>query len=98
MNYTYILRCRDGTLYTGWTNDIEKRVKAHNEGKGAKYTKARLPVKLVYSEAFETKTEAMKREYAIKRMRREAKEKLIAKGRQNMVIYDHIRAFHITGS
>ena len=83
MNYTYILRCRDGTLYTGWTNDIEKRVKAHNEGKGAKYTKARLPVKLVYSDAFETKTEAMKREYAIKRMRREAKEKLIAKGRQN---------------
>lgn len=83
MNYTYILRCRDGTLYTGWTNDIEKRVKAHNEGNGAKYTKARLPVKLVYSEAFETKTEAMKREYAIKRMRREAKEKLIAKGRQN---------------
>ncbi len=82
MNYTYILRCRDGTLYTGWTNDIEKRVKAHNEGKGAKYTKARLPVKLVYSEEFETKTEAMKREYAIKRMRREAKEKLIAKGRQ----------------
>ena len=82
MNYTYILRCRDGTLYTGWTNDIEKRVKAHNEGKGAKCTKARLPVKLVYSEAFETKTEAMKREYAIKRMRREAKEKLIAKGRQ----------------
>ena len=81
MNYTYILRCRDGTLYTGWTNDIEKRVKAHNEGKGAKYTKARLPVKLVYSEEFETKTEA-KREYAIKRMRREAKEKLIAKGRQ----------------
>ena len=82
MNYTYILRCRDGTLYTGWTNDIEKRVKAHNEGKGAKYTKARLPVKLVYSEEFETKAEAMKREYAIKRMRREAKEKLIAKGRQ----------------
>ena len=82
MNYTYILRCRDGTLYTGWTNDIEKRVKAHNEGKGAKYTKARLPVKLVYSEEFETKTEAMKREYASKRMRREAKEKLIAKGRQ----------------
>ena len=57
MNYTYILRCRDGTLYTGWTNDIEKRVKAHNEGKGAKYTKARLPVKLVYSEEFETNAE-----------------------------------------
>ncbi|MEZ3486537.1 MAG: GIY-YIG nuclease family protein [Lachnospiraceae bacterium] len=79
MNYTYILRCRDGTLYTGWTNDIEKRMKAHNEGKGAKYTRARRPVKLVYCEEFETKAEAMKRECAIKRMRREAKERLIMK-------------------
>lgn len=77
MNYTYILRCRDGTLYTGWTNDIEKRMKAHNEGKGAKYTRARRPVKLVYCEEFETKAEAMKRECAIKRMRRKAKERLI---------------------
>ena len=80
MNYTYILRCRDGTLYTGWTNDIEKRMKAHNEGKGAKYTKARRPVRLVYYEEFETKAEAMKREYVIKRLRRDAKEKLILKG------------------
>ncbi|MCI6120464.1 GIY-YIG nuclease family protein [Bariatricus sp. SGI.161] len=77
MNYTYIVRCKDGTLYTGWTNDIEKRIKAHNEGKGAKYTKSRRPVKLVYYEEFQTKEEAMKREYAIKHMRRKEKEKII---------------------
>lgn len=55
MNYTYILRCSDGTYYTGWTNDMAKRLKTHNEGKGAKYTRARLPVTLAYYEAFETK-------------------------------------------
>lgn len=59
MNYTYILQCSDGTYYTGWTNDIAKRLKTHNEGKGAKYTRARLPVTLAYYEAFETKEEAM---------------------------------------
>ena len=77
MNYTYIVRCKDGSLYTGWTNDIEKRIKAHNKGKGAKYTKSRRPVKLVYYEEFQTKEEAMKREYAIKHMRRKEKEKII---------------------
>ena len=77
MNYTYIVRCKDGSLYTGWTNDIEKRIKAHNEGKGAKYTKSRRPVKLVYYEEFQTKEEAMNREYAIKHMRRKEKEKII---------------------
>ena len=77
MNYTYIVRCKDGSLYTGWTNDKEKRIKAHNEGKGAKYTKSRRPVKLVYYEEFQTKEEAMKREYAIKHMRRKEKEKII---------------------
>ena len=77
MNYTYILECKDGTYYTGWTNHLEKRIKEHNEGKGAKYTKARRPVKLVYYEAFESKTEAMKREYAIKQMKRSEKIKLI---------------------
>ena len=77
MNYTYIVRCKDGSLYTGWTNDIEKRIKAHNEGKGAKYTKSRRPGKLVYYEEFQTKEEAMKREYAIKHMRRKEKEKII---------------------
>jgi putative endonuclease len=77
MNYTYILRCKDDTLYTGWTNNLEKRVEAHNAGKGAKYTKARVPVELVYYEQFETKEEAMSREYAIKRLTRKQKEKLI---------------------
>lgn len=77
MNYTYIVKCKDGTLYTGWTNDIEKRIEAHNAGKGAKYTKTRRPVELVYLEEFATKEDAMKREYAIKQMTRKAKEALI---------------------
>ncbi len=77
MNYTYILKCKDGTFYTGWTNNLEKRVKDHNEGKGAKYTKARRPVELVYYEAFPTKEEAMSREYAIKQMKKSEKEALI---------------------
>lgn len=67
MNYTYIVRCSDGTLYTGWTNDLDKRLKAHNEGKGAKYTKSRLPVFLVYYERFDSKEEAMSREWQLKR-------------------------------
>ena len=79
MNYTYILKCKDGSLYTGWTNDLEQRVAAHNTGKGAKYTKARRPVELVYFEEFETKTEAMRREYEIKQLKREKKIDLIKK-------------------
>ncbi len=79
MNYTYILECSDGTYYTGWTNQIEKRVKDHNAGKGAKYTKSRLPVKLVYLEESTTKEEAMRREYAIKQLSRQEKEELIKK-------------------
>ena len=74
VNYTYMVKCRDGTLYTGWTNNLEKRLTDHNDGKGAKYTKSRRPVELVYYESYETKEEAMRREYAIKRMSR--KEKL----------------------
>lgn len=77
MNYTYIVKCKDNTLYTGWTNNLEKRIEAHNSGKGAKYTKSRLPVELVYYETFETKEEAMRREFFIKKMRRKEKEKLI---------------------
>lgn len=77
MNYTYIVRCSDGSLYTGWTNDLEKRIRAHNEGKGAKYTKSRRPVELVYYEAFEKKEEAMSREWAIKQMSREEKKGLL---------------------
>ena len=79
MNYTYMVRCADGSLYTGWTNDLEKRVKCHNEKKGSKYTKPRLPVSLVYFEAFDTKEEAMSREAAIKRLTKERKELLVAK-------------------
>lgn len=77
MNYVYILKCSDNTLYTGWTTSLEKRLKAHNSGKGAKYTKPRLPVEIVYFEEFEDKKEAMKREYAIKQLSREEKLNLI---------------------
>ena len=79
MNYTYILKCTDETLYCGWTNDLEKRLKAHNSGKGAKYTRSRLPVALVYYEEFETAQEAQKREYQIKNLSRKEKLKLIEK-------------------
>lgn len=77
MNYTYIVRCSDGTLYTGWTNDLEKRIAAHNDGTGAKYTKPRRPVELVYHECFETKEEAMSREWHIKQLSRREKVALI---------------------
>lgn len=77
MNYTYIVKCSDKTFYTGWTNDLEKRIEMHNSGKGAKYTKARLPVELVYYEAFDTKEEAMSWEWHIKRLSRSEKQKLI---------------------
>ena len=77
MNYTYLLRCADGSLYCGWTNDPEKRLAAHNAGKASKYTASRLPAELVYLESHETKQEAMKREAAIKKMKRQDKLKLI---------------------
>ena len=77
MNYTYMLRCSDGSFYTGWTNDLKKRIKSHNEGRGAKYTRDRRPVELVYYETFETKNEAMSREYQIKHMTRKQKEELL---------------------
>ena len=78
-NYVYLLKCADDTLYCGWTNDLDKRIKTHNEGKGAKYTRSRLPVSLAYYEEFETATEAQKREYEIKHMTRQQKLKLIEK-------------------
>jgi putative endonuclease len=80
MNYAYVIRCSDGTYYTGWTNDLEKRMKAHNSGKGAKYTRARFPVALMHAEAFPTRREAQSREFAIKRLSRKGKERLIAGG------------------
>lgn len=82
MNYTYMVRCKDGSLYTGWTTDVERRVKCHNAGKGAKYTKPRLPVELVYYETFETKEEAMRREAAIKKLSKKRKELLVAQWRK----------------
>ncbi len=78
MNYTYILKCSDNSLYCGWTNNLEKRVVTHNNGQGGKYTRTRLPVELVYYEVFETKEEAMSREYHIKHLTRSEKIKLIA--------------------
>ena len=79
MNYTYMLRCADQSLYTGWTNNLEKRLEEHNSGKGAKYTRGRGPVELVYFEEFETKEEAMRREWQIKHLTKKEKEELIKK-------------------
>lgn len=77
MYWVYILQCIDGSFYTGSTNDVEKRLKAHFDGKGAKYTKSHKPVKLIYSEKFPTKEKAMKREWQIKKLSRLEKEKLL---------------------
>ncbi len=77
MNYVYILRCGDGSLYTGWTNDLPKRVARHAAGLGGKYTRSHLPVELIYHEQFETKQEAMRREVQIKQLTREQKLALI---------------------
>lgn len=79
-NITYILRCADGTLYTGWTNDLPRRLLAHNTGTGAKYTRPRRPVSLVYHESFDTKQDAMRREWEIKQLTRSQKLQLIAGG------------------
>lgn len=79
MNYTYIVECSDGSFYTGWTTNLERRIKVHNQGKGAKYTRARLPVTLKHYESFQTKEEAMRREYEIKQLSRREKQKLIEK-------------------
>lgn len=77
MHYIYILKCVDTTLYTGYTVNLEARLKRHNQGLGAKYTKSRLPVTLIYHEAFTSKSDALIREYAIKQMTRNEKLKLI---------------------
>lgn len=76
-HYVYILRCNDGTYYTGYTNNIKKRIDNHNNGKGAKYTKGRRPVELIYKEEFLDKSLALKREYRIKQLTRKQKYKLI---------------------
>ena len=75
--YCYIVECADGTFYTGWTTDPDRRERQHNAGRGAKYTRARRPVRLVYVETQPDRTAAMKRERAIKTLSREQKKKLI---------------------
>ena len=79
--YCYIVECADGTYYTGWAIDPEKRVAVHNKGRGARYTRTRTPVKLVYVEELPDRISAMKREIAIKRLKREGKGKLISEER-----------------
>ena len=77
MHFVYIIKCKDNTLYTGWTTDVAARVNAHNEGAGAKYTKGRGPVTLIHTEAFESKSDALRREMAIKKLSREGKLELV---------------------
>lgn len=79
-NFVYILKCSDQSFYTGWTNNLKKRVKTHNAGKGSHYTRARRPVSLIYFEEYPDKISAMKREYSIKQLSRKKKEELIKKG------------------
>ncbi|MDQ0220915.1 GIY-YIG nuclease family protein [Peribacillus cavernae] len=78
-HFFYVLRCIDDSLYAGYTNNLEKRIKLHNEGKGAKYTRGRGPVELVYHEGFATKTEALQAEYRFKQLEKKEKEKFIIK-------------------
>lgn len=82
----YILLCRDGTLYTGWTNNLAQRLDRHNSGRGAKYTRARRPVELVYVEYLEDKSSALKREYQIKQMTRVQKDELLAQSSAKTLI------------
>ena len=76
MNYVYILRCADDTLYCGWTTELNKRLASHNSGRGAKYTRSRRPVELIYVEQYEDRHDALSREWHIKRMSREEKQRL----------------------
>ena len=79
MHYTYMLKCNDNTYYIGYTNDLEKRLQAHNDGKGAKYTRGRRPVELVYYEEYEDKSTAMRREWEMKQLSRKQKETMLQK-------------------
>ncbi|WP_248895711.1 GIY-YIG nuclease family protein [Haloplanus halobius] len=83
MHYVYILECRDGTYYTGYTTDVERRVAEHDAGEGAKYTRGRTPVELRYTERYETRSAAMSREHEIKSLSRRAKERLVADAETN---------------
>ncbi|MBV0902091.1 GIY-YIG nuclease family protein [Haloarcula salina] len=76
-HYVYVLRCSDGTFYTGYTTDVERRVREHDAGEGAKYTRGRTPVELVHVESFESRSAAMSREYEVKQRTRAGKERLV---------------------
>jgi putative endonuclease len=76
-HYVYVLRCADDSLYTGYTTDVARRVEEHDAGEGAKYTRGRTPVELVHTEAYESKSTAMSREYEIKQLSRPQKERLV---------------------
>jgi len=80
-SYVYVLRCGDGSLYTGWTNDLEQRLAAHQSGKGAKYTRGRLPIEMVYFEEMPDKSAALKRENELKKLKKAEKELLIKTSR-----------------
>lgn len=82
-HYFYVLECADGSYYAGYTNDLEKRLEAHNAGKGAKYTRAKGPVEMIYHESFSTKTAAMKAEYAFKQLSKAKKIRYIAEGKED---------------
>jgi len=82
-HYLYVLECSDATFYAGYTSDIERRIKQHNDGKGAKYTRGRTPVKCVYFEEFSNKKEAMQAEYAFKQLNRSNKERYMREGKNN---------------
>lgn len=84
-NYVYILRCGDNSLYTGWTNNLENRLKMHKTARGAKYTKGRGPINLVYFEVFLSKSEALKREYEIKKFTKNQKEELVKTGNKSKI-------------
>lgn len=88
-NYTYIVECSDGKLYTGWTNCIERRIRAHNSGKGARFTRVRRPVILRYLEISETKSDAMKREAAIKKLKHCQKQQLIKNSNLEKILSDN---------
>ena len=84
--YMYVVECCDGTYYTGYTTDVKKRIAVHNSGKGAKYTRARLPVKLIYVEGFNSKGEAMSAEALLKRKKRPQKERLLSDNQEKNLI------------
>jgi putative endonuclease len=90
-HYIYILECGDGSYYTGYTNDLTQRLRKHEEGKGAKYTRGRGPLRLVFQESFSTKQEAMRMEFAVKKLNRSEKERIIKEGSVSYVAAKELR-------